>query len=472
MRRIPLFLATAACLFVWGRLVYATITQPSPAREVTFVDLDGTPADRLNCHGPAWVIDGTIWAMCSAQKSGRDFLTRYDLDAGTALKVREVPAAHWRGISAAVRHPEGGLVIVQGEGKVTRWKPDGAWVDLQLPGDKRSPCIVWHRGAVELAYGDGTGQAFISRLTPAGWQTRTTPGPARTAGVEQRFEGCEHQEGQWRLTWLRHPRTFGAGPVPVELHEQMGIPGAPAPTVTLHLDPQAKPTRVHVNRVAMVENGLLTRTGGVHRWSGPPSLERAADGTWHAPAIPPGATPIIARYDHVFGGPRPGSILSFDLGARFARIQGRWFSASNARIWQMSELSPDLSGAAHQGPPVVAQFWLSIGFKMLPKADGGYWMMGSLGEAYVHLDADLRRTDELSLIERFKRAFTVDRAKRNSDFYYSLAELKKVGFLWALFALPLLLAITRRRMAVGAFIYLVGLGMGWIGWWKLTGVFW
>jgi hypothetical protein len=474
MRRVVVMLALAVGVLAWGRLLFHTIITPSPAREVTFLDAAGEPAGRANCHGPAWVVDGTLWMMCTQDAGGTstDHLTRYNLKAGTATLVRALTDYRWQGVAAAIRHPEGGLVFVDGEGSVHRWMPDGAWIDLKLPGFKMAPCLAWIGGSLEVVHAKGGDTVSISRLNGDTWTTRTTTLP-RVEGQTQRFGACEATGSRWRLTWLRHAETGGPGPVSVDLIEKTGLQDEARPAGTLTLDPQGRPPRVriHEGRVSL-EYGLLARSGGVPKWSGPPPLERGPDGVWQAPEVPAGAMARSARFDHVFGGPRAGSVLTFDVGPSFARVEGRWFSASNTKIWQLSELSPDFPGGMRSGPPIVGRFWLSIGFKMLPDADRGYWLIGGLGEAYVHLDADLRRTDGYGFFERLGRALEVDRAKRNSDFYLSLAWLKKVSFLWVLLALPLLLAVLRRRPDIAAGLYLLGAAGGGWWFWRLSGSFW
>lgn len=467
-------LALLVWLVFWGRLVINSLTTPSPAREFEFTDAEGRTTERPYCHGPAWVIDGVPWMMCAqgAATTQRDFLTEFDLAAGRARLVRALPDPAWRGISAAARRPDGGVVFVDGQGAVQRWDAGGVWVDLGLPGFKMNPCVAWTGAAVEVASARGGGAVEIARQGDAGWATRAVPAPAPAEGSSTRFEACEWTPDGWRLTWARVPDQVGSGPVPVELWS--ALEAAP-PTLeqTLALDPAQHEPYVSVSEGrALVRSGLLARTGGVARWWGAPPFERGDDGRWRAPALPAFAMANFAGVDLVFGGPRAGQVLNFDAGRPTARVEGRWITTSPTRVLRFGVVGADLAEPTPWGPPVVAGFWLTPGFKLLPDAADGFWALGALGEAYVHLDAGLARTDAHGFFERAARALTDDRAKRNSDFYLNLATAKRLGFAWVFLALPLLLLASRRRLPVGAALYLLGVAAG--GWWawQLSGTYW
>ena len=474
MRRTLITVALLVWAVAWGRLLLNTATTPSPAREVRFLDADGRPAERAHCHGSAWVLDGVPWMVCTVDAQGKatDYLTRYDLSAGTARYVRELGDMAWRGISAAVRPPEGGLIFVDGDGAVRRWTADGAWLDLELGGFKRRPCLAWREGALEAVYWSAGG-VVVARRVDGAWTRRSARAPTPVAGWTQRFEACEDTATGWRLIWLRHPERASAGPVPVEVWSQVGIEGAPGLEATLALDPEDPRAhlRLFEGRV-MLEPAVLARAGGVHRWTGSPPLERGDDGAWRRPALPPEARAEAAGHDYIFGGPRAGAVMRFDMGRVFARVGGAWFTVTDDRAWRLVELSADLSAPARVGPAAVNRFWLPIGFKMLPDGADGYWLLGGLGEAYIHVDAQLARTDEHGFVGRVGRLLQQDRSKRNSDFYLTGAWLKKLGFGWVLLALPLLLGALRRRRSLAAGIYLVGAAAGGWWFWQMSGVFW
>ncbi len=109
-----------------------------------------------------------------------------------------------------------------------------------------------------------------------------------------------------------------------------------------------------------------------------------------------------------------------------------------------------------RGPVVASEFWLTPGFRVVSEASGGATLLGSLGGSYIQIGADLARTDPLSFVQRLRRLFVVDRAKRNADIVgVHLARFAIIPFMLLgplVGALVLRLrgrAVLRRWLAVG-----------------------
>jgi hypothetical protein len=223
---------------------------------------------------------------------------------------------------------------------------------------------------------------------------------------------------------------------------------------------------------------------GISVWHGQPPLERR-DGKWVAPALPPQATPFGVESDYVVTDHGLQRLLNV-RGPDAVRVGDGWIlrrtDADRDAVLQRQGL--DFVDQGAPSPPVTGVFWLQVGYKLLPAPQGGYWLMGGLGEAVVHVGDDLTRTDGLGFFERLGRALTNDRAKVNSDFYLDAGALRRFGFLWVLFGFVGLVAPAwlwaRRRPGEGraravrsaSVLFLLVAGAASVTFYELSGVFW
>ena len=505
--RITVFVAAAIFVLAWSRLLVTTVTQASPARSVTFVNADGSAADQwtgpwTNCFGPAWVDGGDVWRQCDGGIGERSDprLTRFDYAAGraTILPAMDTGDAHARGFpfQAGARDPQGGVVFVHG-GRVLRVQGD-AVEQLGDLGYLGKACVRFGDDrALEVAGNGPDGLQWVWRLAAGAWShTKVQPLPERE-GAQRVALGCrwDAPSRAWRFLWARFPALQKAGDTVELALWETSAGAAPVEVQRMSMaiqrgsdDDNARVFRSDDGRL-FLRDGLLDRShsGGAQKWMGRAALEWR-DGRWAEPPLPPGAFVPGAGYDYVLADDGLHAQVGFET-RDMERVGGSWYQLVGRPDLSLVELGPAPTSKAPlrgPGPPLASSFWLSNGFKMLPAQGGGYWLVGSLGRSYVRVDdATLARTDGLSFVERFGRAFVNDRAKRNSDFYFTLGFLRKLGFLWVLFGFLLTgaPALWWRRRRPGpatadrlvtalSVAYLVGCAISAPTFWQLSGVFW
>ncbi|MBA3460816.1 MAG: hypothetical protein H0T46_12685 [Deltaproteobacteria bacterium] len=216
----------------------------------------------------------------------------------------------------------------------------------------------------------------------------------------------------WRFVFTRLTKPLPVtGPIPVEVIEtaeaaptrSLGVLQLAAPFAA-RLD--ADPTKGWVSDVIdTTASGLVQR--GPFRYTVDASKLVAP-----SPGPPGHEAEYGYEYDYEL---RPGVLVPIPrpmIGGDLVRIGGRWIRHDQKRETALVDAA---TGA--QGPPIANVFWIEPGFKILPATDGGMWIMGSLGGAYLHVDTSFARTDHLTMSERLARLRVFDRAKRNSDFY-------------------------------------------------------
>jgi hypothetical protein len=455
--RVAWILAGLAAI-AWGYAVlvlWLASRHPSDARVVTFRTADGEVVDtnEVSCHGAAVVVGEHIWQMCQPSHSDAGaWLGRFELRAGAAT-LHPLGSASEASIRGAALHPDGRLAIVMYRrvflvdgGAVTAIGSgsDSVIYGIAWRGDALE--IVYHRRVLVLPGGRGSGAS------------REVPYPLTDAMREDvHFEAAYPTEQGWRFLFTRLVQPLPTtGPIPVDLIE---IPeGQPPRTLAtlqfgepfahrLDDDPTKGWARDVVDRTP---SGMFSDEHDGYKLSG--------DGLV-APTAPPDgvdATYGFAR-DYELA---PGAITAIRrarIRDNAVHVRGRWIAHDFEHYARLHDLATGASG-----PPITNVFWIMPGFKLLPATDGGMWMMGSLGSAYLHIDANLARTDHLAFGERLDRLTVFDRAKRNSDFDLTTRRRLAVpvtlfGFGVVVLALPVALVLRRReRFARPARLVLVG----------------
>lgn len=472
-------IAVVVMLLAWGRIGWTTVTTASPAHEMRFFDSAGDAIAQwdVNCHGPMLVRQHDAWQMCARAQGDTevDRLAHFDLgERVVTLLETPAPDTNLRAITAAIPHPEGGLLIIAEEEllHVTREAitPVERWQSY-------SPnCLRIDGRVLEVASFFGGNRPVVARLSLDGGTWERTEGDQHPAFEAPGVSGaaCRWTDAGWRFAWVRTPLDHsGSDPVSVEVLEA-AMNAAPKVVETFAFDSEASP-RVSVTPAGhvMLEPPLLDpmQAFGLPRsWGAQPPLEYR-DGHWVEPVYPEGARSILTGMDHVVTDARIESIINFD-SPPFLRVDGRWIRVEKDDDRDVVLHPADAGGTA----PITGMFWMSVGLKLFPDPDGGYWMMGGLGEAVVHLDDEFERSDGLGLLGRLARAFRDDRAKHNSDFYSGLAWFHRFGLAWALFGglivAPPWLRKRGDNVRIAAVVYLLGVVVCGYSFWKLSGVFW
>lgn len=495
----------AACAVLtalaWGRLAWTTATTASPAHPITSVRLsDGVELGLhdVTCHGPAYVAGADVWQLCYDERAtaSSEHLTRFDLAARRATLLPAIDGAPYslRSISAVIGHPAGGLVVLADRG-LLRVTHDAVtpWVAL---GVAWRPCLRFDGDALEVAAFGGGGAPMVARVAPDGATTRREGPPvAAPEGAKIIGAGCrwDATAGAWRFLWTQWPKTQPTGATAeVALLERGLDPAEPVVSQRLALAIETPESfepywfnRSETGELFLFDE-LLDRSpdGGISRWHGQPPLERRG-GQWVAPSLPPGTFRGGVEADYVVTDHGLQRLLGLS-GPASVRVGDGWIvrRTGDDRDAFLQRQSLDFIDQGPAGPPVTGVFWLQVGYKVLPAPQGGYWLMGGLGEAVVHVGDDLARTDGLGFIERLERALADDRAKVNSDFYLEAGDLRRFGFLWVLcgfvvLVVPLWLWARRRpgpgavgAVSVASVLFLLVAVAAAHTFYKLSGVFW
>lgn len=477
--RILLGIAVAVMLLAWCRVGWTTTTTASPAHEIEFVTRSGDSVSQwdVHCHGPMLIHESAAWQMCARTLGDReeDTLGHFDLRNRVAtLLDRPTEETNLRAITSAIPHPDGGLLIIADSEllhvtssairNVAEWsayQPDCLRIDERT----LEVASFFERVRPVVARFDLDASTWVRNegAVPSGSDARLSPA------------GCRWTEHGWVFAWTRAPtKVEGTGSISIDVLE--GSQGGRLETVasfTFHPE-QSERVAVTPDGHVMLEQPLLDpmQSFGLPRsWGAQPPIE-LRDGRWREPGLPEGARTVLLGHDHVVTDTRIDSVINLE-SPPFLRVNDRWL-----RI----DTDPDRDVVlvpVDGGPPtapITGKFWVSVGLKLFPDPEGGYWMMGGLGEAVVHLDANFERDDTLGLFGRLSRALQNDRAKYNSDFYDGLAWFHRFGLLWTLFGGLIVLAPAARKrsdpLRIAAAVYLVGVVIGGYSFWKLSGVFW
>jgi hypothetical protein len=449
-----LVVAVAALVWIGAVLwtVWMSVERPPPARQVRFEgpngSIDGGP---IGCHGPAFVDGAYVWQECQQQDgtTQRSHLARFDLTRGVAELGEPLSEPLIQGVARAAD----GLVVV-GRETIELRSSSGS---VRAIGTCRIPRAVGViDGEVEVV--DGLRSLRIQRRRSDGsWSTRTIEAPPAGEGDSIQAEAVWIEDGRWRFAWSRTPEPLAAYPGRVALIEQAE---GEAPRVVETLSLEGPPLRREANGATWLDRGWLhAARSGMFEQSAHAAFERR-DGRWAPLDLAPAELGALRRLDTDGVLEADGTLRTFlrsDLGRRVARIEGRWYRLHTEPVAALEAIG------AQRGPPLTTSFWLSIGTRILPDPRGGFWVMGSLGESYVHVDEALVRDDGFSLLDRVARLFAEDRAKRNAGHtgvqvpLRAIASLSVVGLPFFFVPIVLLTARGRRmeRVTTLATLYLV-----------------
>ena len=472
-------IAVTLMLLAWCRIGWTTLTTASPAHEMRFVDPSGAAIAQwdVHCHGPMMVRQRDAWQMCARTEGERevDHLAHFDLQQRVVTLLQSPsPETNLRAVTAAIPHPDGGLLILAEDEllHVTR----SAVTSVERWQSYSPNCLRLDERTLEVASFFGGSRPLLARLPLDGGDWTRTEGDEHPGFAAPGVAGaaCRWTDAGWVFAWTKTPLDHsGDGPVTVDVLEAP-MNGAPKVVETFSFDPEHS-RRVSVTPAGhvMLESPLLDpmQSFGLPRsWGAQPPLE-FRDGHWVEPDYPEGSRSVLVGMDHIVADTRVHSVINFE-SPPFLRVEGRWVRVEKDDDRDVVLYPEDSDGT----DPITGMFWMSVGLKLFPDPDGGYWMMGGLGEAVVHLDADFERSDGLGLFGRLARAFRDDRSKHNSDFYSGLAWFHRFGLAWTLFGGLLVVApLVRKRgdtVRIAAVIYLLGVVIGGYSFWKLSGVFW
>jgi len=439
-------IACTAGIFVASALI------PSPARETRFVAADGHEhREPLHCHGIV-VLDGDVaWSTCESgfdQTETSTYLGRFAAADGT-WTLLELPGSE-RGLSGGVAGPSGERVFLIG-GQL--FEVQGR--SIRPLGSTILPLGLARVGnGVELVGRAGAGGVAVSRF-----ERGVRVSQRDVALVVQAAEGhvvepvsAYFEDARWHILVQDYPRNIAALPVSVTVHEQDETGSQRVFAVVALDDGIVRP--LDDGTIYYLPPWLIAGSLGLGNITqrelhvfGPGGLERVRlEGSPYINII--GKTLSVGPHTH--------PIITSD-DERDLRLDG---SESRVERVQVRERFDALRVNGQTGPPIAASFHLDGGFRLLPMQDGGYVLLGALGQAYVRVGRDLGRVDALTIPERFALLFVEDRAKRNSDYIDGLGVLRVATVPWMplgmLVGLAVLLLRRRRpRLAVG-------IGCAWI----------
>jgi len=425
---------------------------------------DGPLRDRPYCHGTAVADGDTVWQI--GYTGDAQYLLRFEPSLGCATAF---PIPSRGSLRAFAAHPTGDRAfVIDSEVYLTR---AGSPPLAQIGAAALVRGFAWRGDVLELVE-----PALVRSWTGKDWTTRQIAAPA-SEGVAQVLEIAWVEGGAWRYLFSRAPtRADAPGSVRVDLLEG-DEEGPPTAVGTLEVAP---PHAQHFDTGEVwVDLPLDRSAGGVVGYpTAQATFERTATG-WEPTrlsATTSGMALVEYDYEVVGGSLRPILAVSA-AGPRSVRVRDRWLQLTPDAYPSLA----DVGGAA--GPPLTHSFWLNPGFKVLPSRSGGYWVMGSLGEVFLHVDGSLCRTDPLNSLERVGRLFRDDRSKRNADFYLEFATLKRAAVPFVLLFFPLVVVpaalVVRARGARGsgsslrwlAAAYIAGCLLSFWPFFQLTGRF-
>ncbi|MFN3201148.1 MAG: hypothetical protein ACE366_22300 [Bradymonadia bacterium] len=492
-----LWVCVVMTVFAWGRLIWRTITTASPAHQINYVDATGAPVDRwsIHCHGPMYAWGEDAWQLCEQRRGEQitEFVTHFDLPNHTATLLKSPEGkGNFRSLTGVIPHPDGGLLVVA-EQQVLHLTSSSVKRLAEGPA-LFTQCLRLDGRTLEMAGTRGLHQPQVSRLSldELSWTHEKGVEIPVPKGYTSKGEGCRWTDEGWRFVWSQRSNTYDGGKtLDVQLMEST-LQTMPAPTQLLRL-PIAPKTdalgRNHARARALsasfvhLEDPLLDMTdvyAPPRSWGARPALV-LRDGEWQEPPLPPEVSLLLTNSDYVVTDTGLEQLFVFEMPF-MVRVKGQWVALSrNAHRDLYAQLLNARFEQGEAGPPIANSFWLHTGFKAMPSPQGGYWLMGGLGNAVVHVNDDFERTDELGFFGRMGRTMVEDRAKRNSDFYYGMGWLHRIGFWWVLLGGFLLVGPVwwRRRgstelgmLKFVGWVYLLGVGIGGYSFWRLSGVFW
>jgi len=443
-----LIVAFGVCGAAWMRFFYVALSNPSPARYVQFIGVDG-PRDafRQSCSGPAFIEGDSVWRFCQydvktldTQAGGRWGLARFDLAEGKARLLWPLLEDQTSQILALAKSPSGELAAAWGApdlSMVYRILPEGGVVPLGLPPveDRRIMGMAWVGSSLELVAGDTAPVTITTHDTSAWSALREIPAPdGCTDDLPCTLQVAYRQDDGWHFLYARPPDDPARAEIDLI---QAAESGEVTSTGSVPLS-EFSEDEIHVDDAGEITSigDLFDRSpGNVVNWTvdAPPLLlyERA----WTRVEVPAdNASFFFSDYRLTPDG------LRWIPGVRFPRrawlIGDQWLTlARTEHGTALTELNTDRGLTLTLNTSFVQQ--ASSLTEILPASDGGYWVLGPYG-AYLKADAALERADPLNIVERVRRLFENFSSLNvyHGEFYRQQTLLKMVAFPLVLFSLP------------------------------------
>ncbi|MBK8410886.1 MAG: hypothetical protein IPL19_23360 [Sandaracinaceae bacterium] len=426
----------------WAAVLTATVRIPSPAHETVFVDATGRELDdAFHCHGTVVVDDGDVWMSCYPDLVAEPSLTRFDVRTGRATLVGELPEVA-SGLSGGIVGPDGTRVFLVANSLVE--VRDGR---LSTLGSAASPIgLAAVNDGVEVVMRGATPRVarFVGGRRVN--ERSLSLGDLRSEQVEAAPVRAYHDGRAWHVLVATYPRTAPALPVAVTLQDQ-GEDGSQREVGRVQWGEdsmyRSDAGEVLLSMGQLLAGNVVTTQLGLREVQilGVDGLTTVA-----LPDAPMLSVPVVYMSD----GPHARVALT-DMRERDVWLDGVVLTRTTEDGRFVS-----LHTEGRRGPVVASEFWLTPGFRVVSEASGGATLLGSLGGSYIQIGADLARTDPLSFVQRLRRLFVVDRAKRNADIVgVHLARFAIIPFMLLgplVGALVLRLrgrAVLRRWLAVG-----------------------
>lgn len=432
----------------WGKIMVEAMLELSPAQEVQFIPgEDEVDPYLIHCHDAA-VVDGEyIWQFCNYEliydsEASPYKLVRYHLKEGTAKIIKEMDDL----ISpvAVIKHPQHGLFFVLNDLNGSNYKVyqvlDNETMELIHTLEKRFKGIVCFDDRLEMVEANYEVITVHKYDFENGNTVEYYPIHDFDEGYHGYLEMAYYNKDHWNFIYSVKPTVKNFETIPyVDLYQDT-LKTDPVRLVSVPLSEDMWQL-LDDNNLSIIGEGfaldksaggfILDRLGLNYSQSKNIPIFTIKDGQLQEIPYPEENMDPLYQItgNYYFSDNKLRSIINLEGAFQYVWLANQWYKLSNNRNAYLEELG------GTTGEPIANRFWLSIGFKMLPAADEGYWLMGSLGVSYVKINENLNRSDHLSFIERFQRLFVEDRAKHNSDLY-NMGGLKKASIPIVLFLFP------------------------------------
>ena len=468
--RVIVIFAGVLCVLSWGKLLVEGLTNYPPVREFTFLSPDGTEMDneQLSCHWQVLIDQETFITMCEVHDAGvliERYFARFDLNQGNAQLISTEPWSSQTdtALQSAVRHPSDGVVLLV------------SGILVHLRSDNQTEEMGRIGGAGPLAFNSGSLEVVDStfrihhRNERGYWSER--PYPTQGELAEQfTLLAAYFEQGHWEFLVIPSgsfddDQSSEAGQLTVEFFTATETT---PPTFSRDLNIAAD----GIGRIS-IEDSILTNVGGqMMRYGGTfptvvPHFQRV-DGEWRPIDLPDWWENRL--FDNVY-------VFRDNFLEPIIRVRGAFRVGGD---WYRTQSDPTLTITTPSGvesPPLTDDYWFRSRVFVIPASDGGWWITGCGGLAYMRLDSDFNRLGAPSLGERFGRLITGDINEDHT--FFSRASVLWLPFLFPLgIALFVLIGLIRRGKPAprGSFVlfsvaYALPAAALFYSYWTITGFF-
>jgi hypothetical protein len=489
--RLSLILALLVWLGALGRLGWIFLTEPPPARAVTFVTPRGVLEEEQPppCAGSAFALGQHVWQIC--RRSAGTALVRFDLERGLGEIFWPLGAgakgARGPALSALARHRKGDLAVATTGGELLQVLQTGGM--RRLGRARRVAGMAWVGDRLELVEGGDAGPVIRSHTRGEGWSTRAAPGvPPAETGQAVRLELAYRSGGRWNFLFVRVPRDARPGQA-VKVDLLQGTERQ-APMVVETVQLRGRFRLDGRGRAGILAAVVDPAPGGAVIPSEVlPALPLRRDRErWSPVALP--LSHKRGRFWHFDYKAEPQGLRSIPRTASEPLaffVRGLWLELAGERTVRLrkvggrgggsSDSSDSSDGSRHggSGPALTRRQWLSPGIRVLPAADGGYWVLGANSRRYIKVDASLRRADTQLLWDRVTRALRHPPPPGADTIPDGLAPVRRLVLPVVVLLFPLLVLVLllvgrsrraggrSRRFLLASLLYL--LCSGGLGWW-------